>query len=136
VAKTLYLSSQNTVDCYKSFCSISKFWSPTQLFFLSWNIGSIIPLVSITYLALLHTIKYIYFISPRQSASMHLVTLSKWCGGIIVPPHTKHPPFVFFFVFANFSFFFFVFFSTFLFFLFFHLFFYFFSKLFLLILLF
>ena len=25
VAKTLYLSSQNTVDCYKSFCSVSKF---------------------------------------------------------------------------------------------------------------
>ena len=34
VAKALYLSSQNTVDCYKSFCSGSKFFlSPTQLFF-------------------------------------------------------------------------------------------------------
>ena len=25
VVKTLYLSSQNTVDCYKLFCSVSKF---------------------------------------------------------------------------------------------------------------
>jgi len=61
VAKTLYFSSQNTVDCYKSFCLVSKFWSPTQLFFPSWNICSIIPLVSITYLALVHnynTIKW------------------------------------------------------------------------------
>jgi hypothetical protein len=76
VAKALYLPSQNTVDCYKSFCSVSKFWSPTQLFFSSWNTGSIIPLVSITYLALVHnynTIKYICFINPRQRADMHLV---------------------------------------------------------------
>jgi hypothetical protein len=79
VAKILYLSSQNTVDCYKSFCSIFKFWSPTQLFFPSWNISSIISLVSIIYLALIYnynTIKYIYFINPRQHTTIHLV-LSK-----------------------------------------------------------
>jgi hypothetical protein len=29
-----------------------NFWSPTQLFFPSWNIGFIIPLVYITYLVL------------------------------------------------------------------------------------
>jgi len=35
VAKALYLSSQNTVDCYNSFCSVSKFFlSPTQFFFI------------------------------------------------------------------------------------------------------
>jgi hypothetical protein len=48
-------------------------FSPTQLFFSSWNIGSIIRLVSITFLALVHnynTIKYICFISSRQRASM------------------------------------------------------------------
>ena len=39
VTKALYLSSQNTVDCYKSFCSVSKFL-----------ITNIIPLISITYL--------------------------------------------------------------------------------------
>jgi hypothetical protein len=82
VAKTLYFSSKNTMNCYKSFCSVSKFWSPTQLFFFpSWNIDFIIPLVSITYLALIHnynTIKYIYFISPRQRAGMHLVILRKY----------------------------------------------------------
>ena len=70
VAKALYLSSQNTVDCYKSFCSVSKFLiTNTTFFFSSWNICSIIPLISITYLALVHnynTIKYICFISPRQ----------------------------------------------------------------------
>jgi hypothetical protein len=35
IAKTLYLSSQNTVDCYKSFYSVSKFLSLTQFFFPS-----------------------------------------------------------------------------------------------------
>jgi len=53
----------------------------TTFFFPSWNIGSIIPLVSITYLALIHnynTIKYICFISPRQRAGMHLVILRKY----------------------------------------------------------
>jgi len=46
-----------------------SFRSPTQLFFPSWNICSIIPLISIIYLALVHnynTIKYICFINPRQ----------------------------------------------------------------------
>jgi len=53
VAKALYFSSQNSVDCYKSFYSVSKFLiTNTTFFFPSWNIGSIIPLVSITYLAL------------------------------------------------------------------------------------
>ena len=33
VAKTLYLSSQNTVDCYKSFCSVSKFFITNITFF-------------------------------------------------------------------------------------------------------
>jgi hypothetical protein len=33
VAKTLYLSSQNTVDCYKSFCSVSKFFITNTIFF-------------------------------------------------------------------------------------------------------
>jgi len=71
VAKALYLSSQNTVDCYKLFCSVSKFLITNTTFFPSWNICSIIPLISITYLALVHnynTIKCIYFISPRQRA--------------------------------------------------------------------
>ena len=33
VAKTLYLSLQNTVDCYKSFCSVSKFLITNITFF-------------------------------------------------------------------------------------------------------
>ena len=33
VAKALYLSSQNTVDCYKSFCSVSKFFITNTTFF-------------------------------------------------------------------------------------------------------
>ena len=33
VAKTLYLSSQNTVNYYKSFCSVSKFWITNTTFF-------------------------------------------------------------------------------------------------------
>jgi hypothetical protein len=33
VAKALYLSSQNIVDCYKSFCSISKFLITNTTFF-------------------------------------------------------------------------------------------------------
>ena len=33
VAKALYLSSQNTVDCYKSFCSVSKFLITNTIFF-------------------------------------------------------------------------------------------------------
>jgi hypothetical protein len=60
VTKALYLSSQNTVDCYKSFCSVSKFL-----------ITNIIPLISITYLVLVHNyniINYICFISSRQRA--------------------------------------------------------------------
>ena len=74
VGKALYLSSQNTVDCYKSLCSVSKFFDHQHNFFFpSWNIGLIIPLVSITYLALVYnynTIKYICFISPRQCGDM------------------------------------------------------------------
>jgi hypothetical protein len=74
VLKILYLSLPNIVDCYKSFCSVSKFFlSPTQVFFSSWNSSSIIPLVSIIYLVLVHNyknIKYICFISPWQRASM------------------------------------------------------------------
>jgi hypothetical protein len=73
VAKALYISSQNTMDCYKSFCSVSKFLITNTTFFLSWNIGSIIPLVFITYIALVHNyniIKYICFISPRRRAGM------------------------------------------------------------------
>jgi len=69
VAKSLYLSSQNTVDCYKSFCSVSKFLITNITFLPSWNICSIIPLISIIYLTLVHnynTIKCIYFISPWQ----------------------------------------------------------------------
>ena len=64
--KTLWIATNYFVQ------SLS-FLSPTQHFFPSWNIGSIILLVSITYLALVHnynTIKYIYFISPRQRAGM------------------------------------------------------------------
>jgi hypothetical protein len=52
-----------------------------NFFFPSWNIDFIIPLVSITYLALIHnynTIKYICFISLRQRAGMHLVILRKY----------------------------------------------------------
>ena len=74
MAKALYLSSQNTVDCYKSFCSVSKFLITNTTFFFSlWNICSIISLISITYLVLVHnydTIKCICFISPRQRAGM------------------------------------------------------------------
>ena len=33
VGKTLYLFSQNTVDCYKSFCSVSKFLITNTTFF-------------------------------------------------------------------------------------------------------
>jgi hypothetical protein len=33
VAKALYISSQNTVDCYKSFCSVSKFLITNTTFF-------------------------------------------------------------------------------------------------------
>ena len=33
VAKALYLSSQKTVDCYKSFCSVSKFFITNKTFF-------------------------------------------------------------------------------------------------------
>jgi len=71
VAKALYLSSQNTVDCYKLFCSVSKFLITNTIFFSSWNICSIIPLIFITYLALVHnynTIKCICFINSRQRA--------------------------------------------------------------------
>ena len=82
VGKSLCLFSQNTVDCYKSFCSVSKFFlSPTQLFFTLWNIGSIIHLVSITYLALIHnynTIKYIFFINPWQRADISSHLPCKW----------------------------------------------------------
>ena len=73
MAKALYISSQNTVDCYKSFCLVSKFLITNTTFFSSWNIGSIIPLVSITYLLLVYnynTIRYIYFINSRQCAGM------------------------------------------------------------------
>ena len=71
--KALYLSSQNIMDCYKSFCSVSKFLITNTTFFSVVNIGSIILLVSITYLVLVHNynnIKYICFISPRQCAAM------------------------------------------------------------------
>jgi hypothetical protein len=66
VAKTLYLSSQNTVNYYKLFCSVSKFWITNTTFFSSWNICFIVPLISITDLALIHnynTIKCICFIN-------------------------------------------------------------------------
>jgi len=33
VAKALYLSSQNTLDCYKLFCSVSKFFITNTIFF-------------------------------------------------------------------------------------------------------
>ena len=35
VAKALYFSSQNTVNCYKSFCSVSKFFITNTIFFSS-----------------------------------------------------------------------------------------------------
>ena len=72
MAKALYLSSQNTVDCYKSFCSVSKFLITNTTFF------SIMKYLFhhtfnfyITYLALVHnynTIKYICFISLWAAA--------------------------------------------------------------------
>jgi hypothetical protein len=46
-----------------------------NFFFPSWNVGFIIPLISITYLELVHNyniIKYICFINPWQRADMHL----------------------------------------------------------------
>jgi hypothetical protein len=73
VAKTLYLSSQNTINYYKSFCLVSKFWITNTTFFSSWNICFIISLISIIYLALVYnynTIKCICFISPRQRVDM------------------------------------------------------------------
>jgi hypothetical protein len=91
VAKTLYLSSQNTIDCYKLFCSISKFLITSTTFFLSWNI-SIIPLISITYRVLVHnynTIKYICFISPCQHVGMWS-SLKKTRGDHFYRPWTPH----------------------------------------------
>jgi len=82
VAKTLYFSSQNTVNCYKSFCSVSKFLITNTTFFSSWNICSIIFLISITYLVLVHNynaIKCICFISPRQRAGMSSRSITKQC---------------------------------------------------------
>ena len=79
MAKALYLSSQNTVDCYKSFCSVSKFLITNTTFFPSWNICFIILLISITYLKLFHnynTIKCICFINLRQRACM--LSRSTW----------------------------------------------------------
>ena len=67
--KTLWIATNHFVQ------SLS-FDHQHNFFFSSWNTGSIIPLVSITYLALVHsynTIKYICFINPRQRADMHLV---------------------------------------------------------------
>ena len=69
--KTLWIATNHFVQ------SLS-FWSPTQL--PSWNIGSIIPLVSITYLVLIYNynnIKYICFINPWQCARCHLVCVCK-----------------------------------------------------------
>jgi hypothetical protein len=71
--KTQYLSSQNTVDCYKSFCSVSKFFITNTTFFSIMKYCSIIHLVSITYLALVHnynTIKYICFINSQQHVNI------------------------------------------------------------------
>jgi len=65
--KTLWIATNHFVQ------SLSFFLSSTQLFFPSWNISSIIHLVSITYLVLVHnynTIKYICFIRPHQRAGM------------------------------------------------------------------
>ena len=73
VAKALYLSSHNTVDCYKSFCSGSKFFYHQHNFFSVMIYLPHIPLVYITYLALVHnynTIKCICFISPRQRTNI------------------------------------------------------------------
>jgi hypothetical protein len=67
--KTLWIATNHFVQ------SLS-FDHQHNFFFPSWNIGFIIPLVSITYVALVHnyyTIKYICFISPRQRAGIHLV---------------------------------------------------------------
>jgi len=81
--KTLQITTNHFIQ------SLS-FGSPTQLFFSSWNICSTIPLISITYLALIHnynTIKYICFISSRQRADM----LSRYFLNGIFPFHgTKH----------------------------------------------
>ena len=74
VAKELYLSSQNIVDCYKLFCSIYKFFITNKTFFFRHEILAPSYLqFFITYLALVHnynTIKHIYFISAR---ACHLV---------------------------------------------------------------
>jgi hypothetical protein len=64
--KTLWIATNH-------FLQSLSFWSPTQFLFPLWNIGSIIPLIFIIYLALVHnynTIKYICFINPRQRPSM------------------------------------------------------------------
>jgi hypothetical protein len=67
--KTLWIDTNHFVQ------SLS-FDHQTQFFFPSWNIDSIIPLVSITYLVLVlnfNTIKYICFISSWHRAGMHCV---------------------------------------------------------------
>jgi len=71
-SKTLWIATNHFVQ--------SLSFDHQHNFFPSWNIGSIIPLISITYLMLVHnynTIKYICFISPRQRAGMHLVDIKK-----------------------------------------------------------
>ena len=73
VAKALYLSAQNTMDCYKSFCSVSKFFITNTTFFFLVKYWLHHTFSFITHLVLVHnynTIKYICFISPRQRAGM------------------------------------------------------------------
>ena len=64
------------MNCYKSFCSVSKFLITNTTFFSIMKYFSIIHLVSITYLTLVHnynTIKYICFINSRQRVGIEYI---------------------------------------------------------------
>ena len=71
VAKALYLFSQNTVDCYKSFCSVSKFFITNTTFFFVMKY--LFHYTFNFYYLSVHNyniIKCICFINPRQRAGM------------------------------------------------------------------
>ena len=71
MGKTLQLSSQNTVNCYNLFYSVSKFLITNTTFFFSWNIGFITPSVFITYLALIRNFNYQQAHLLHKSATAH-----------------------------------------------------------------
>ena len=82
MTKTLYISSQNNIDCYKLFCSVSKFLITNTTFFRHEIFASsylfIIPLVSITYLV-------------RNTRATHLVTIKTHINKIYIYILFKKP---------------------------------------------